>query len=193
MDATLNVLIAEDQPADAKLMLHALRRAGFEVVAQCVETETDFLARLCPDLDIILSDYSMQQFDAERALMLVKRSGLDVPFIVVTGTISETVAVEMMKKGAADYLFKDRLSRLGEAVRRACHERELKRVNQEADAALRESRERLEAIITSAMDAIITVDEAQRITLFNAAAERLFGCRAAAALGRPLNEFIPER
>ncbi|HJQ22860.1 MAG TPA: PAS domain S-box protein [Blastocatellia bacterium] len=193
MDAALHVLIAEDRPADAKLMLHALRRAGFEVVAHCVETEVDFLAHLRPDLDVILSDYSMQQFDAERALMLVKRSGLDVPFIVVTGTISETVAVEMMKKGAADYLLKDRLSRLGEAVRRACYERELKRANQQADAALRESRERLEAIITSAMDAIITVDEDQRITLFNAAAERLFGCRAAAALGRPISEFIPER
>ena len=91
MGAILNVLLAEDRPADVKLILHALRRDGFDVVAHCVETEADFLAHLRPELDIILSDYSMQQFDAERALALVKRSGLDVPFIVVTATISETV------------------------------------------------------------------------------------------------------
>src|SRR5437763_1794369 len=190
MDATLNVLIAEDRPADAKLMLHALRRAGFEVVAQCVETETDFLARLRPDLDVILSDYSMQQFDAERALALVKRSGLDVPFIVVTTTISETVAVEMMKQGATDYLLKDRLSRLGEAVRRASHQRELCRAHSEANTALRESREHLAAIISSAMDAIITVDEDYRITLFNEAAEKLFRCSAVQVMDMHLDAFI---
>jgi two-component system, cell cycle sensor histidine kinase and response regulator CckA len=193
MGAILNVLIAEDRPADAKLILHALRRDGFNVVAHCVETEADFLAHLRPELDIVLSDYSMQQFDAERALALVKQSRLDVPFIVVTGTISETIAVEMMKQGAADYLLKDRLSRLGEAVRRACHERELRRAHREADMALRESREHLSAIISFAMDAIITVDEDHSITLFNAAAEKLFGCPAAEAMGRSIDEFIPER
>ena len=66
MGAILNVLLAEDRPADVKLILHALRRDGFDVVAHCVETEADFLAHLRPELDIILSDYSMQQFDAER-------------------------------------------------------------------------------------------------------------------------------
>jgi len=193
MGARLNVLIAEDRPADAKLILHALRRDGFEVIAHCVETEADFLAHLRPELDIVLSDYSMQQFDAERALALVKHSRLDVPFIVVTGTISETIAVEMMKQGAADYLLKDRLSRLGEAVRRACHERELRCAHREADTALRESREHLSAIISFAMDAIITVDEAHCVTLFNAAAEKLFGCSATEAIGRSINDFIPER
>jgi two-component system cell cycle sensor histidine kinase/response regulator CckA len=193
MGAILNVLIAEDRPADAKLMLHALRRDGFEVVAHCVETEADFLAHLRPELDVILSDYSMPQFDAERALALVKRSGLDVPFIVVTGTISETVAVEMMKQGAADYLLKDRLSRLGEAVRRASHQRELRRAHSEAETALRESREHLAAVITSAMDAIITVDEDYRITLFNEAAEKLFRCSAAQVMEMHLDAFIPGR
>jgi two-component system, cell cycle sensor histidine kinase and response regulator CckA len=193
MGAILNVLLAEDRPADVKLILHALRRDGFDVVAHCVETEADFLAHLRPELDIILSDYSMQQFDAERALALVKRSGLDVPFIVVTGTISETVAVEMMKQGATDYLLKDRLSRLGEAVRRASHQRELRRAHSEANTALRESREHLAAIISSAMDAIITVDEDYRITLFNEAAEKLFRCSAAQVMDMHLDAFIPGR
>src|ERR1700754_2967351 len=182
MGTTRNILIAEDNPSDVKLVHNALRHAGFDVVSHCVATEADFLAHLSADLDIILSDYSMRQFDAERALALVNASGLDVPFIVVSGTISETVAVEMMKQGAADYLLKDRLGRLGEAIRRACHERELHRANLEADIALRESREQLAAIISSAMDAIITVNEDQHITLFNAAAEELFGYSATEAI-----------
>jgi two-component system, cell cycle sensor histidine kinase and response regulator CckA len=154
MEATLNILIAEDQPADGKLMLQALRRDGFEVVAHCVDTEADFVAHLHPDLDIILTDYAMPQFDAERALALVKRSNLDVPLIVVTATTSAAVAVEMMKQGAADYLLKERLSRLGEAVRRACHERDLRRAHSEAETALRASREQLAAIVSFAMDDI---------------------------------------
>ncbi len=150
-------------------------------------------AHLRADLDIILSDYSMPQFSAERALALVKENNLDVPFIVITGTVSEAIAVEMMKQGAADYLLKDRLGRLGEAVQRARNERELRRAHREADTALRESREQLAAIISSAMDAIITMDESHCITLFNEAAEKLFGCPATEAIGRSIDVFIPER
>src|SRR6201999_3845968 len=139
MGTTLNVLIAEDRPSDVKLILYALRRDGFDVISQSVDNETDFLTHLNPELDVILSDYSMQQFDAERALALLKDSHLDVPFIVITGTVSETIAVEMMKQGASDYLLKDRLSRLGEAVRRVREERDLRRAHLEADTALRES------------------------------------------------------
>src|SRR4051812_9889969 len=186
MGTKLNVLIAEDRPTDVKLILYALRRDGFDVVAQCVETEADFIAHLHAELDIILSDYSMPQFSAERALTLVKENDLDVPFIVVTGTVSEAIAVEMMKQGAADYLLKDRLGRLGEAVQRARNERELRRAHRQADTALRESREQLAAIISSAMDAIITMDESHCITLFNEAAEKLFGCSATEAIGRSI-------
>ncbi len=116
MSVPLRVLILEDRPADAELMLHELRRAGFEPHWQRVETEADYLAHLHADLDVILADYALPQFNALRALALLQEHDLDIPCIVVTGAVSEEAAVECMKQGAADYLLKDRLARLGSAV-----------------------------------------------------------------------------
>lgn len=103
---------------DAELMVHELRRAGFDPQWQRVDTEADFLAHLDQKLDIILADYSLPQFDAQRALEHLNQRGLDVPFIIVSGCIGEERAVECMKSGATDYLLKDRLTRLGQAVRK---------------------------------------------------------------------------
>ena len=123
MTTPLHVLILEDRTEDAELMLHELRRAGFDPQSQRVDTEADFLAHLDQELDIILADYSLPQFDAPRALEHLKRRGLDVPFIIVSGCIGEERAVECMKSGATDYLLKDRLTRLGQAVRKAVDEK----------------------------------------------------------------------
>jgi signal transduction histidine kinase/DNA-binding response OmpR family regulator len=119
MPTPLRALILEDRESDAELVLHELRREKFEVEWTRVETEEDFLAHLSPDLEVILSDYSMPRFNAQRALTLLHESGLAIPFIIITGTISEEVAVESIKLGASDYLLKDRLSRLGPAVKHA--------------------------------------------------------------------------
>src|SRR5713101_51782 len=113
MPIPLHILILEDQASDAELMLHELRRAGFEPHWQRVETEPDYLAQLHAGLDVIFADYALPQFDALRALRLLTERGLDIPFIIVSGTIREEAAVECMRQGAADYLLKDRLARLG--------------------------------------------------------------------------------
>ena len=107
-------------------MVHELRRAGFDPQWQRVDTEGDFLAHLNQELDVVLADYSLPQFDAQRALEHLKRRGLDVPFIIVSGCIGEERAVECMKYGATDYLLKDRLTRLGQAVRKAVDEKYLR-------------------------------------------------------------------
>jgi two-component system, cell cycle sensor histidine kinase and response regulator CckA len=139
----LRVLIVEDRVEDAELVLHELRRSGFDPEWQRVETGPDFMSLLSPELDVILSDYSMPQFSAPQALSLLRESGLDVPLIIITGTISEEVAVESIKLGATDYLLKDRLSRLGQAVSNAL-ERKRARVEQSrAEEALRDSEEQL--------------------------------------------------
>src|ERR1035441_1846263 len=93
----LRALILEDRPEDAELMAHELRRGGFDPQWQRVETEPDFLAHLDPPPDVILADYTMPELDARRALGLLQERGLDVPFIVVSGTIGEDVAVAMMR------------------------------------------------------------------------------------------------
>ncbi len=116
MAVPLRVLILEDSPEDCELMLHELRRAGFEPVWERVATESDFLARLDPDLDVVLADYALPGFDAARALRHVKDRRLDVPFIVLSGALGDERAAAIMKEGATDYLLKDRLARLSQAV-----------------------------------------------------------------------------
>jgi PAS domain S-box-containing protein len=142
MSTPLRVLILEDQPSDAELMLHELRQAGFEPDSQVVETAADYLGQLGEDLHVILSDYAMPRFSALEALHLLLDRGLDVPFIVVTGAVSEEVAVECIRQGADDYVLKDRIARLGEAVRNALREKRLRDEKRRAEEALQESEER---------------------------------------------------
>jgi CheY-like chemotaxis protein len=103
----LRVLILEDRLADAELMVQELRRAGFDPDWQRVESEADYLAHLDPAPDIILADYNLPSFDALQALRHLQERGLDIPFIVVTGTIGDEAAAERIKQGATDYLLKD--------------------------------------------------------------------------------------
>jgi PAS domain S-box-containing protein len=154
MATPLRTLILEDHLADAELLLHALKQAGFEPDWRCVDSEAGYQAGLHAGLDVILADYSLPQFDALRALHLLQERGLDIPFIVVTGTLSEEAAVECLKQGAADYLLKDRLARLGSAVNHALEQKQLRDQKQCADRALRESEERFRRLADNAQDII---------------------------------------
>src|SRR5689334_8498983 len=93
----LRVLLVEDRPSDARLMLDELRTAGFDPTAVRVESEAAYLAHLDPPPDVILCDYSLPQFDAPRALELLRETGRDVPLVIVSGSIGEETAVEAMK------------------------------------------------------------------------------------------------
>jgi two-component system cell cycle sensor histidine kinase/response regulator CckA len=147
MSSPLRVLILDDSPADACLMLHELRQAGFVCQWERVESEPDFLARLAPAPDVILSDYRMPQFDATRALQLLRERGLDVPFLIVSGSIGEDLAVAAMREGATDYLLKDRMGRLGQAVKQALEQQQLRARHCQAERDLRESQERTGIIL----------------------------------------------
>jgi len=125
MSTSLNLLVLEDSLADAELMIEALRESGFAPNFRRVDTKDAYLRELDQPPDFILSDYSMPQFTAQDALRLMKERGLDVPFIIVSGCIGEDMAVECMKAGAADYLLKDRLGRLGHAVTQALERKRL--------------------------------------------------------------------
>src|SRR5690348_5854772 len=131
----LRVLVLEDRPADAELILHELKRSGYNYVGKRVDTQADYLKAIEEIPDIILADYSLPQFTAMQALQLLQERGLDIPFVVVTGTISEEAAVETMKQGAADYLLKDRLGRLAQAVERALQQKRLRDDKRESDQA----------------------------------------------------------
>ncbi len=136
MSTSLNLLLLEDSPADAELMIEALRESGFDLNFRRVETKDAYLHELDQPPDFILSDYSMPQFTAQDALRLMKERGLDVPFIIVSGCIGEDMAVECMKAGAADYLLKDRLGRLGHAVTQALERKRLLEEKRRAEQRL---------------------------------------------------------
>ena len=155
MSSPLRVLILEDQADDVQLMLRELRREEFTPVWKWVQTETDYVACLqTAGFDVILADYSLPQFDAVRALDLAQERAVDIPFIIVSGSISEEVAVDCMKHGAADYLLKDRLGRLGPAVTQALRAQELRVQSRRAEAALRESEARFRRLAEHAPDVI---------------------------------------
>lgn len=144
MGKPLNLLIVEDSPNDAELVIATLRHAGFAPTTQQVETEADFLAALKKSPDIILSDYSMPQFNGLRAAELLQASGLNIPFILISGTVGEDAAVEAMKRGAADYLLKDRLARLGQAVEQALEQKRLRAEHKRADEEIRRQLQELQ-------------------------------------------------
>src|SRR5437870_1206933 len=143
MSRPLRVLLVEDQEDDALLVLRALRAGGFRPESKRVETpEAMALALAEGSWDIVISDYAMPKFSGSDALALLRESGLDVPFIVVSGTIGEDVAVTTMKAWANDYLMKGHLTRLTPAVQRELQDAEQRRQRRRAEHSLRESEER---------------------------------------------------
>jgi diguanylate cyclase len=132
----LRVLLLEDRPEDAELELHELRRAGFEPTWQRVDDEAGFRLNLDPELDLILADYHQPQFDAVRGLTLMKEAGLDIPFVIVSGAVGDDLAVAAVRQGATDYVLKDRIGRLGTAVKNALEQSDLRRRQRLAQAAL---------------------------------------------------------
>lgn len=183
----LRLLFVEDNPDDADLLLRELRRAGFEPEWSRVDTEVDFLAALQKSPEIILSDYSMPHFTGLRALELLRASGRHIPFILISGTVGEDVAVQAMRGGATDYLLKDRPARLGSAVTRALAETQVRVERHQAELA----QARLAAIVTFSDDAIIGKTLEGTITSWNAGAERVFGYTQAEAVGQPMLMLFP--
>ena len=139
----LRVLLLEDRSADAALIVHELTRAGFDPIWERIEDEAAYLRALAAAPDLILADFNMPALSAPRALELLRRQDPDLPFIVVSGSIGEETAVEVLKGGATDYLLKDRLGRLGEAVRRAVGNHHLAQSRREAEILLDATKERM--------------------------------------------------
>lgn len=143
MKEELKVLILEDVEFDAELMEYEMRREDLKFISRRVETEKDFIKEL-DDLnpDVILVDHSLPHFDGVSALEITKKISPSTPFIFVSGKIGDEFAVDMLKKGATDYVFKNNLSKLVPAIKRAITERneleELKRSKNELQNALKE-------------------------------------------------------
>jgi signal transduction histidine kinase/PAS domain-containing protein len=167
MATPLNVLLLEDSLSDADLIVYELRRAGFAPNWRRVQTEADYLTMLDPALDLILADYALPQFDALRALDLLHSRYLRIPFIIISGSIGEDVAVAAVQKGAADYLLKDRLARLGPAVRRALEQHQLQNEMGRAEEELQAKARLNQAVLSSLAARIVVLDAGGTIIATN--------------------------
>jgi FixJ family two-component response regulator len=135
----------EDSEDDAALTILEVRRGGYEPVVKRVETAEDLAdAVQSGKWDVVISDYVMPRFSGLSALKMLRESGLDLPFIIVSGKIGEDVAVDAMKTGAHDYILKDNLARLVPAIDRELREAEDRRQRRKADEALKRAYEELE-------------------------------------------------
>ena len=180
----LQVLIIEDSENDAALMEIELQRAGYNPVCARVQTAEAVNHALEQKVwDLIIADYRMPHFDGLSALALVKEKGLDVPFIIVSGVITDATAVAAMKAGAHDYVMKDNLSRLGPAVERELREVEVRRDRRRSEEKLKVEHAFREAIENSIPCGITTVDLEGRQTYVNPAFCEMVGYPESELLG----------
>lgn len=151
----LRMLIIEDFEDDALLLLRELRKSGYHVAYERVETESALRAALLkPEWDLILSDYNMPRFSTAEALSIIKESGIDVPFVIVSGAIGEENAVQLMKEGAHDYVMKDHLGRLAPVISRELQEAEERKAKRKAEDLHRKA----DFIINSSQDMMVLIN-----------------------------------
>ena len=177
MNKPIKVLIVEDSEDDAILALRALHRGGFDPTHQRVQTAADLQGALAQERwDAVISDFSMPGFTGLDALGIFRSAGLDIPFILISGTIGEATAVAAMKAGASDYMMKSSLARLAPALERELKETQMRAANQRAQAALIDSEERFRQMAENIRDVFFLVDvDGERVLYVSPAYEEIWG------------------
>lgn len=180
------ILLLEDSPLDDELARACLTRGGLDFEMRRVENRAEFIAELeTESYDLILADYSLPSFDGLAALEIARKRWPHLPFLFVSGGLGEEVAIDALKRGATDYVLKQRLDRLVLAVTRALAEARERSNRRRAELALRESEERHRLILESVKDyAIITLDLEGVVSSWNKGAERVLGYQEVEILGR---------
>lgn len=172
----LRVLCLEDEPKDAELTQSILEEAGYDLQINRYDNEKEFVkAMKCNEYDVILADYKLPGFDAPAALRLVKKICPEIPFICVSGTMGEDVAVDLLKQGATDYVLKDRMQRLPSAVQRALDESAEQKARKQAEEELMALSSRQEAILSAIPDILMEIDKHNIYTWANQAGMEFFG------------------
>lgn len=191
MDQPLRVLIVEDSEDDTHLLLRELRRSGFAVEFERVETAEAMQSALTQKTwDLIMSDYTLPKFDAPRALEVLKASGLDLPFIIISGTIGEDTAVAALKAGAHDFLVKGKFARLGPAIERELREAESRRQRRRADELRAASERRFRALIENALDGVTVLDAMGKVVYVSPSVGRILGYSQDEAVGRTAVDYV---
>jgi two-component system cell cycle sensor histidine kinase/response regulator CckA len=191
----LRLLFVEHEQDDVEIALRELEKSKIDFNVETVATREEFARKLCEKaFDIILADYRLPGWTGMDALALIKERGLDIPFVLVTGTLGEELAVECIKQGVTDYVLKAQLARLPMAVRQALDAKLSREAEARAVAALRESEERYRILVENAPEAIVVLDvekgkfvdgNENALRLFQLSREELL-CHGPAELSPPL-------
>jgi len=188
----LRILMIEDEAHDAALVQHALEEGGFDFNFCRVESESEFLKELEHFRPVvILSDHGLPAFDGFTALNLAQQRAPDTPFIFVTGSLGEEMAIKALKTGATDFVLKHRLSTLPSAVHRALRQAEFRVQRKQAEEALLTSEERYRSLVELSPDALFVQSE-DKVVFINSAGVKLFGATNPSELiGKSVNQLFP--
>jgi two-component system sensor histidine kinase UhpB len=185
MNTPLRVLMVEDSEDDALMLERELKRGGYELVTRRVQTAKDMANKLKEqEWDIVISDYMMPKFNGMDAFKVMKDSGLDLPFILISGKIGEDTAVDAMRAGVHDYIMKDKLARLIPAIQRELREADVRRERKLAEEALKESEKRFALFMRHLPGLAYIKDEEGKILYINEFAEKTYGWKTKEVLGK---------
>jgi PAS domain S-box-containing protein len=191
MASEVRILLLEDVVADAELVERELERAGIACNVLRVDSEHEFVRALKEFLpDVIISDFTLPQYDGMTALRLARSSRPEIPFVFVSGTIGEEAAIEALKQGASDYVLKGNLRRLPSAVRRVLQEAQDRIARHRSEQARIKAEQLYHAVVELSPDAILVLREGQ-IVLINRSGLKLYGVeRHSQIIGRRLFDFV---
>jgi PAS domain S-box-containing protein len=191
MPKPLNVLMIEDSEDDALLLTRALKKNDYEPKVERVQTAREMSRALeNATWDIILCDYHMPSFSGLEAIDLLKKTGLDIPLIIVSGAIGEETALECIHRGASDYIMKGNLTRLGMAVQRGLEEKASRDHHRQDEEALRRSEEKYRTILEGIGEGYYETDLAGNFTFFNDALQRMWGYPKEELLGLNNRQYM---
>lgn len=192
ISSSFQIILLEDDPVDCKLIKATLKNGGIDGRFSWVSDRQEFIESLSQNQPhLILADYVLPRFDGLEALESAQRICPQVPFILVSGVLGEEQAIEAIKRGATDYILKQRLERLVPAAQRALRESQERQERQRVEIALKRTDDLVRTVVDESPVSIITLSRDQRVITWNAAAEKLYGWSADAVVDRPL-PVIPE-
>ena len=187
----IRVLIVDDSEDDALAVVNELKRGGYSPTFERVDTADAMISALKNRTwDVIISDYVMPSFSGLAALNLSKASGLNLPFILVSGKVGEDKAVEAMKAGATDYVMKDKLNRLVSAIERELGEAKVQRERRKAEEAIHRQEQRFRALIEHSSDVIVILSAEGKVRYVSASAEPMLGFKPKEATGNSILKSV---
>ncbi|HEX5055032.1 MAG TPA: ATP-binding protein [Gammaproteobacteria bacterium] len=194
MSRPLKLLIVEDDANDLELLLMRLREDGYEPEYECVSTAESMARALArrQDWEIVLSDYRLPNFGAPLALTVLQQTGLDIPFIIISGTIGEERAVATMRAGARDFILKHDLRRLAPIIERELREAQIRQTRRRTEQALKAAEFRYRQIVNTAQEGIWVLDAENRTTFVNKYMALILGYAEYEMIGHPLSDFLDD-